>query len=538
MLKCLEIENYLLIDQLRIPFNSGLNVLTGPTGSGKSMITSAIGLAFGGRVHGAVASKQDEPTIIRIQLKVTDELKAEFSDYLDKHGCIELERVIKVTGKSIYRCGGKPIKMAAVTKIRNACFSYRQQHQQLDLFDSALHIQLLDEFAEIDTAQVAAAYQDWQQAEHRLTLLKTMKDTHDETTIDHFYKELETFFDQQLTYDELNEQLDLGARQQKSIDLVRTMHRDLLAKDQGEGLDDLMEMYPENQLVTSMLALYQQQSETVKVISAFLEEHADQSEYEQAQQTLARWHELARKHRCQPYELFAVYEQLHETIDALANLDEDQALEASIQAKKVYMTLAESLTERRKASAVELAQNMSKAIQSLGMNHGLFFVNITQSEPSAKGVDACSFYVSTNPGQMPQPLKDTLSGGELSRVSLALQEQCRTQMRAIQLLDEVDVGISGHVAEQVAQLLYRRAQDYQIIAISHLPQMAMMADHHGYISKKLVDDRACVEFKWLSKDQRVVGLAELLAGCEVNVAAKQNAQQLLDQAQDTKKTLV
>jgi DNA repair protein RecN (Recombination protein N) len=121
---------------------------------------------------------------------------------------------------------------------------------------------------------------------------------------------------------------------------------------------------------------------------------------------------------------------------------------------------------------------------------------------------------------------------------LALQEHCASHMKPIQLLDEVDVGISGHVAEQVAQLLYKRSKNHQIIAISHLPQMAMMADQHGYICKGVKNDQACIQFKWLNDKERVDGLAELLAGKKINDAARDNAQQLLMSADIEKKALV
>ena len=146
--------------------------------------------------------------------------------------------------------------------------------------------------------------------------------------------------------------------------------------------------------------------------------------------------------------------------------------------------------------------------------------------------------MSTNPGQMPQSLKETLSGGELSRVGLALQEHCPSNMKPIQLLDEVDVGISGHVAEQVAYLLFKRSKKHQIIAISHLPQMAMMADQHGYISKNVVEEQARIGFKWLNSKERIDALAELLAGKKINQAAKEHAKELLFSANQEKEALV
>lgn len=537
MLNWLSIENYILIDHLKLSFQPGFNVLTGPTGSGKSMITSALGVLFGARTQGNAALDQSKSVVIKASLKADKACLEQFKDYLDTKQCFNLERTIK-QGKSVYKCNGKPIKLVDVIKIRDAHFCHRQQHQQLDLFNDELHLDWLDDFGTIDRTQVEVAFTEWQKCKHQLKILRQLKSNHDELTIEHFYQELANFFQNMCTYDELNQQLDLEIKKKRAVDLVKSVYHDMHTSNLDDKIGQIQDVYAEHEITESLMHFSSVQEKTLMALDGFLQEHSDQSKYDALQETLNAWHQLSRKHRCQPYELYDVFEQIQETMQTLSNLDENQAFDACQKAEKVYHQYAESLTEQRKQMAIDLAKKMTISVQTLGMQHALFFINMTEGEPSKRGSDVCQFLMTTNPGQMPQSLKETLSGGELSRVGLALQEHCASHMKPIQLLDEVDVGISGHVAEQVAQLLYKRSKNHQIIAISHLPQMAMMADQHGYISKGVKDEQACIQFKWLNEEERVEGLAELLAGKKINAAARDNAQQLLTSARSEKEALV
>lgn len=537
MLNCLSIENYILIDKLELDFKPGFNVLTGPTGSGKSMITNALGVLFGARIQSDAALDKSQPVVIKASLQADLSALQTFTDYVNDQGCFELERTVK-KGKSTYKCCGKPIKLVDMIKIRDAHFCHRQQHQQLDLFNDDLHLDWLDDFGNISRAQVEQAYLEWQKCKQQLHILRQLKSSHDEVTIEHFYQELADFFQNMSSYEELNQQLDLEVKKKKTMDMVKAIYHDMSSSELETGIDQLQDAFPDDPVTETMLAYTSFQNEALTQLDVFLHTHGDQSKHDALQETLHAWHELARKHRCQPYALYEVFEQIQDTMQTLSNLDENQAFEACQKAEKNYHQYADSLTQQRQRMVVELAKKMTVSIQSLGMQHALFFINMAVGEPSKRGSDICQFLMSTNPGQMPQSLKDTLSGGELSRVGLALQEHCASHMKPVQLLDEVDVGISGHVAEQVAQLLYKRSKKHQIIAISHLPQMAMMADQHGYICKGMKDDKACIQFKWLNTEERVDGLAELLAGKNINQAAKENAQQLLQSAQKDKEVLV
>lgn len=537
MLNWLSIENYILIDALKLSFEPGFNVLTGPTGSGKSMITNALGVLFGARIQSNAALDQSKPVTIKASLKADKACAHMFKSYMNENHSFDLERTIK-QGKSVYKCNGKPIKLVDVIKIRDAHFCHRQQHQQLDLFNDELHLDWLDDFGAINRTQVEAAFIEWQKCKHQLKILRQLKSSHDELTIEHFYQELASFFQNMCTYDELNQQLDIEIQKKRTIDLVKGVYQDLNSSNLDDKIGQIQEVYPDYEVTETLVNFSSAQDKAIMALDGFLQTHSDQSKYEALQETLNAWHELSRKHRCQPYELYEVFEQIQETMQTLSNLDENQAFDACQKAEKHYYQYAEALTRQRKEIAIDLAKKMTGSVQTLGMQHALFFINMTEGDPSKRGSDVCQFLMSTNPGQMPQSLKETLSGGELSRVGLALQEHCASHMKPIQLLDEVDVGISGQVAEQVAQLLYKRSKKHQIIAISHLPQMAMMADQHGYISKGVKGDQACINFKWLNDDERIDGLAELLAGKKINDAARENAQQLLESANIEKEALV
>ncbi|MEE2769834.1 MAG: hypothetical protein VX835_01980 [Pseudomonadota bacterium] len=537
MLKWLSIDNYILIDSLKLDFQLGFNVLTGPTGSGKSMITGALGILFGARTPSDVALDESKPIVISACLQASKQLPADLDMFLNEDQCFILERTIK-KGKSIYKCGGKSIKLVDIIRIREAHFCHRQQHQQLDLFNDELHLDWLDDFGRIQREQIEEAYLHWQKCKHQLTLLRQLKSSHDEVTIEHFYQELADFFQNMYTYDELNQQLDIEVQKKRTLDMIQSIYREFSSADLENKITQIKTVYPDEPISDALMKYADVQDKTLMQIDAFIQENGDQSRHDSLQETLHSWHELSRKHRCQPYELHDVFSQIEETMQTLSNLDENQAHDACQKAERNYQGLADELTKQRQSIAIELAKNMTVSIQALGMQHALFFINIKQGDPSKRGSDQCQFLMSTNPGQMPQSLKETLSGGELSRVGLALQEHCPSNMKPIQLLDEVDVGISGHVAEQVAYLLFKRSKKHQIIAISHLPQMAMMADQHGYISKNVVEEQARIGFKWLNSKERIDALAELLAGKKINQAAKEHAKELLFSANQEKEALV
>lgn len=534
MLKRLDIENYLLIEHQRIEFQAGLSVITGPTGSGKSMLTGAIAAVFGGRLHADVACKADEPVKISAFLCLSTAERAMLPAYDSGDGTLKLERIIKPNGKSVYRCQDKIIKLADVMNIKAVCYSHCRQHQQLDLFDDTKHLDMLDQYAQIETHEVTDAYQAWQSAQRKLDLLLAARAEHDVETIQFFYEELEAFFEHGYEYEQLLQEMAAYEKLLKSFEALEKLSQHL----NQHGADQLIEAIiadPLQQVFASTLMDYQAQHAAFKqALSIQLNEQPASDDYRVLKDMQMKWHELARKHRCQPYELMQKKMDYAQVLQTINTLDEDQAQAVVEEAKLMYVQLAVSISAKRREAAQTLAQQMSKDMQKLGMQQGLFFVDVQAASQGPTGQDACQFLASTNLGQMPQPLKNTLSGGELSRVNLAFQEQCASQMRPIQLLDEVDVGISGQVAEQVATLLYQRAQRHQVIVISHLPQMTMMADHHGYVSKQGLADKTQIDFCWLTGMARINGLAELIAGESINALAKEHAAELLKDAEAIK----
>lgn len=537
MLKKLEIENYLLIEHQVVEFQAGLSVITGPTGSGKSMLTGAIAALFGGRVHADAACVVDKPVKLSATLILNSAEKELLAKYHINGDMLQLERTIKPNGKSIYRCQEKNIKLADVLNIKSVCYSHCRQHQQLDLFDDTKHLDMLDQYAQIEIYELTEAYQAWQDAERKLAILKAARAEYDLKTIQFFYDELDTFFEHGYQYEQLLQEMAACEKLIKSYEAVDKLYQKLNQQSIDQQIDGIISDPLQHALAPTLIEFQAQQVQFKQSIAMQLNEQPSLDDYQVLKDLQIKWHELARKHRCQPFELMQKKIDYGQVLQTITTLDEDQAQSKVEDAKVLYEQLADLISKKRRDAAQTLAQQMSKDMQKLGMQQGMFFVDIQDALKGPKGQDGCQFLASTNLGQMPQPLKNTLSGGELSRVNLAFQEQCVSQMRPIQLLDEVDVGISGQVAEQVATLLYQRAQRHQVIVISHLPQMTMMADHHGYVSKQGLADKTRIDFRWLDGATRIQGLAELIAGESINALAKEHAAELLKQA-DTVKTKV
>ncbi|MAH61239.1 MAG: hypothetical protein CMF42_03005 [Legionellales bacterium] len=525
MLKAISITNFVIINRLEIDFKTGFTVLTGPSGSGKSLIFKAICFCFGRKVDRSAFLDAHLPIGIEIQI-----------DDPEQEGITIISRVMQPTGKSKYLLNHQPIKIQALQMHFQRLIGYSEQHQHYTLLDPNTHLQYLDEFAQINQSKLAHAYDEYQQLETKYHQAQKIRAAFDESTLTHYVQELSALFDEGHDYNELNEQIHALKTEQKIKETASTLINEISSGSMQSSLDELIE-YDFDEKMDSKLIEFKEISADLKIQLQDFIASQDQTRLSHLQSRLNTWHDLARKYQVHPIDLYDQCCRFVEDLKVYQELDvETLALERN-QSKLRYDEIADTVSQTRIDRAKDLDHKMTAWMRKLGIANGQFKVMITTINPSRYGRDQIEFQVSTNIGQPLSALNGVVSGGELSRIALALEEVCQCHLKSVQLLDEVDVGISGAVAEQVAKLIYKRSKKTQVLCITHLPQMAMVADHHGYITKE-IEDEATLKFvfSYLKLEDREKALAELLSGETIDEIGLSHARAMLTQGSEIRQS--
>ncbi len=526
MLKSITIKNFIIINELTVHFESGFTILTGPSGSGKSLVFKAMAFCFGKKVDRGILKDPSLPC----EVELTMDLSQLSTDYPHK---LVIKRTLLPNGKSRYLLNEDSIKVTELQKIYQALFNYSEQHQHYTLLDQTTHLDYLDEFAETDCESLETAFNDFKEKRRQFDQFERARLQFDEPTVAHYVDELNAFFEEGSDYELLQDHIlqlkDIAHLKSSAEQLQASIN---LGKAQGL-IHELLDAEIPEALSSSLIQFQDAQKEALDAIHQFLDEDRT-LKLSELTKRMNHWHDLARKHQVHPMDLSDTFQQLQESLSLFQSTDMDALRHALKDAETTYQQIATSISNKRHDQAEVLSQHMTQWMQRLGIKNGIFKVEVLPAIPSAMGIDQVAFKVATNIGQEPLPLSGVVSGGELSRIGLAIEEVCQSQLVAVQLLDEVDVGISGAVAEQVATLLYKRSQKTQILCITHLPQMAMLADQHGYIEKATVDKTLKFTFKYLGTEEREKALAELLSGETIDERGLDHARAMLSQGQQIK----
>jgi DNA repair protein RecN (Recombination protein N) len=526
MLKSITIKNFIIINELTVNFESGFTILTGPSGSGKSLVFKAMAFCFGKKVDRGILKDPSLPCEVELEMDLS-QLKTAYAKHLT------IKRTLLSNGKSRYLLNEENIKVSELQKIYQALFNYSEQHQHYTLLDQTTHLDYLDEFVGTDRELLQTAFNEFKEKRRQLDQFERARHKFDEPTVAHYVDELSDFFAVGTDYEALQDEI----LQLKDIARLKTSAEQLQASlDLGKGLGLIHELVDSDipdTLSSSLIHFQDAHKDILDAIDHFLDE--DRSlKLSELTKRMNHWHDLARKHQVHPMDLNDTFQQLQESLSLFQSTDMDALRKDLSIAESKYGQTATNVSNKRRDQALVLSELMTQWMQRLGIKNGIFKVEVSPAIASAIGIDQVAFKVATNIGQEPLPLSGVVSGGELSRIGLAIEEVCQSQLVAVQLLDEVDVGISGAVAEQVATLLYKRSQKTQILCITHLPQMAMLADQHGYIEKTTEDATLKFTFKYLNIKERETALAELLSGEKIDERGLQHARAMLSQGQSIK----
>jgi DNA repair protein RecN (Recombination protein N) len=570
MLHEIHIQNYAVIDDLTVEFHPGLNLLSGETGSGKSIVVGALGLALGGRAAAdVIRTGCDRATVTAVfrspeQLSWQsgiEELGLEKTD----GGEIIFRRVIHSNGRSRLLLNDQPVTLSAVRSLADLLIEVHGQNEQITLFSPESQLELLDRFTGAHELrnEVAELYEHRKQLETELESL-SQNEQDRLRTIDLLSFQLRELEQAELEPGEdarLEEEKHVLAHREKIQSALSTAYGALYEEENsaceklgiaGRALDDLGSYDSSFEAHVASLREAKAQLEDVALTLRDYVKNLDASPHrlEEVEDRLALLDRIKRKYGKTIEEALAYREQIRKQLSGFEHSDEhrEELSRELKQAATKYRRAAEQLSQKRREAASRLEKLVRKELAALSMEKTRFTVQFeTASGKDAhaggpNGIDLIEFLISPNPGEDLRPLGKVASGGELSRIMLALktvlgtarlnrENGAKKTLNPTFIFDEVDAGIGGRVAESVGQRLKRLSQSAQVICVTHLAQIACFADHHYYVEKFERGGRSHTSVRHLSSDKERAGeLARMLSGSQVTDAVLKHAATMLKHA--------
>ena len=550
MLKALTIQDLAVVRHLDVEFETGLTILTGETGAGKSILIEALGLALGDRADSSMVRAQAERASVSATFDITaNEILTAFlreHDLEDGGDCI-LRRVMGADGRSRAFCNASPIPVQILKQIGEFLVDIHGQHAHQSLLRRPMQRELLDEFGRCGktVSAVENAYQAWRELARQVEQLSNgAEDVPSRIDLLRFQaQEIEAL---QLSTASLaaleaeHRRIGYASRLIEGYDsavnhafdaeggaLVKTVKAAGILRELSTIDDALL---PVVDLIDQASINLEEAEREISRRRADVE--TDPRRLQEIDAKLGEIHDIARKHRCKPEEIPNRLAAIQAELEELSNREEKiQQLNVDLGlALSTYDDAAKALHQNRERAAKKMASEITIRLRELGIPHGEFAVHVekTDGKPSAHGNDDIEFLVTANPDQPVKPLKKVTSGGELSRISLAIQV-ATTGSSGIPVLvfDEVDTGIGGPTAEVVSQYLRTLAEQRQILCITHLPQVASAGDHHFSIGKIVAGGITETTISDLEPNERIEEVARMLGGMRITEKAREHARELL-----------
>ena len=561
MLKELNIKNFAIIDQLRVEFTAGLNVFTGETGAGKSIVVDALNLALGERASADLIRTGCQEAVVEAAFELNGRATKEIKDLLAEQG-IEMEsgedliirRVLAVSGKNKVYINGSLANLATLAALGATLADIHGQHEHQSLLSLERQMEMLDSFGNLDSLRDALfqSYRRLQDIRKELAELEAgERDRAQREDMLRFQKnEIESATLKPGEDEALAIEQKLLANSEKIAGLSRAADEALYSADHAvlselkKAVGNLREIAAIDSRLVPVLELCEagraQIEEAAREVSAYADKvEFDPDRLEQIGDRLDLMQKLKKKYGGRIDEVIAFGVRASEELERMEQSTEEIGrLQKEVQTIKSGLTAkAQELTKKRGSSAHDLEKKVEAELSQLGMKKTIFTVKITQEagedtldnhKLGPRGADRVEFLIAPNPGEEPKPLARTASGGELSRIMLALKTiLVEGDPIPTLVFDEVDAGIGGAVAEEVGKKLKRVAAKRQVFCITHLPQIASMAASHYGVSKSVKKDRTSTEVKLLDKQERVDEIARMLGGKTITDATITHAEEMI-----------
>ena len=550
MLASISIKNYALINELHIDFSSGLSIITGETGAGKSILLGALGLVLGNRADSSTLKNTTRKCIVEAILSVEKYNLQDFFETKDIDYEINtiIRREILPSGKSRAFVNDTPVTLSVLTALRSKLIDIHSQHQTLQVSDQQFQFQLLDTFAN-NESKLASYQRGLAQYTSEKKRLEEIQQAQREANLQYDYNS--HLYNELLEANLVEDEQEVLEEKLEKINNVEEIKQNLsealqLTTDDTIGIQNLLYSL-ENKLtkIAPYSKEYQELSErisSVKIelddIVSELESANEQVDFNPLEATqlndrLQLIYNLQKKHYVNSISaLLIILEELSIKVSTVENAEQrllDQETIVTEIANKLD-AIALKISEARKRIIPTVSKQLEAILDNLGMSHARFQIQNTLAENYYKnGKDVLSFLFSANKGGQFGELKKVASGGELSRIMLAIKKVLseNSQLPTI-IFDEIDSGVSGEISNKMAHIMSQMSQQMQVITITHLPQIAAKGNQHYKVYKEELNNTTTTSLKQLSEDERIVEIAEMLSGKNISDSALTHARELLN----------
>ena len=555
MLKNIHVKSFALIDEVEINLASGLNILTGETGAGKSIIIDAVNFALGQRVSKDVVRDDAEYALSELVFEINDDKTKErlnqFDIPLDDNEVL-IQRKI-TNGKSIARINGETVTLSTLKLIAAGLIDIHGQHDNQSLLSKASQQNLLDTILSDELKELLIRMKDtYVNLNNKISEYEQLNTKEAEKEIAFLQYELNEI-DSASLHEGEDEALESDYKKMNNskriVDLVSGAHRITGYDSEGAGSligralsmirqassidDDAKDLELILNDIDGLLNDFNRSIADYEMSLDFSDE-----DYKNTEDRLNLINSLKNKYGKSIKEILDKRDEFEDELNRLLNADEyKSALLSEIASlKKEAYKLCKEISAIRKKGAKKLSGEIADALLDLNFLDSQFEIKVTSDEENMKqsGYDDIEFFISTNPGEALKPLNQVASGGEMSRIMLAIKSVCANDSTATLIFDEIDTGISGRTAQKVSEKMSRIAKEHQVIVVTHLPQIAAMADTHFEISKSVNNGRTITSIETLSEEGKIKELARMLGGVTITEKVLENAKDMKKQADEIK----
>jgi len=550
MLQQLYIKNFTLIDELDIQLHPGFSVITGETGAGKSIILGAIGLLLGQRADSKSIKQGADRCVIEAHFDLSRyDMKSFFDEndieYDDKDTIIRRE--LTATGKSRAFINDTPVALSMLKELGDQLMDIHSQHQNLLLNKQDFQLNVVDILAQ-DTKEVAAYQKVFAQYQQQKKALETLREEieRNRQNVDFLQFQFDELSESKLTkgeQEELEQQSDTMSHAEEIKTALYETDNALNGDETGvvdmirkatNALESISQVLPDSEELVERLNSCRIELKDIADEVGRMLNHTDfdPEELDAINNRLDRLYELEKKYHVKTVEeLISLRDQLRQQLNNIENSDEAVA-EKEKEVERLHAICQEhanKVTKQRQAIAKQMKSQMAGRLEALGMPHARFEVSITTTELGRNGQDNVSFLFSANTSTPLQSVAQVASGGEIARVMLSLKAMISGAVKLPTIIfDEIDTGVSGKIAEKMAQIMQEMGQtERQVISITHLPQIAALGSHHYKVSKEETPQGTISQMKELTPEERINEIAQMLSGSNISKAAIDNAKQLL-----------